>query len=162
MSSLKIINAIKREKFKLFLLVLYIPISCSLIGLLAYHMRFPSPVAGSYPFLDVFWFYANPLNGNFIVVHSPTLVLSLAFLLLMILSTNTPKPVITIYPIRIILLVLIVLITVFVVIFNIMTPLQFQATNYYMPLFLYVDVHLILVLLLTFLPVFRKLKARLV
>ena len=162
MSALKILNALKRHKFKLLLLILYVPISCSLIGLLAYYMRCPSPVVGSYPFLDVFWFYANPLNGNFLVVHLPTLVLSLAFLLLMIVSTNMSKPIITIYPIRIILLVLIALITIFVLIFNIVTPLLFQARNYYMLLFLYVDVHLILVFLLTFLPLFRKLKTKLV
>jgi hypothetical protein len=59
------------------------------------------------------------------------------------------------------LLVLIALITIFVLVFNIVTPLVFQARNYYMPLFLYVDVHLILVFLLTFLPLFRKLKTKL-
>jgi hypothetical protein len=95
-------------------------------------------------------------------VHLPALVLSLAFLLLMVISANSTKPIITIYPIRIILLVLIALITIFVMIFNIMTPLLFEATNYYMPLFLYVDVHLILVFFLTFLPLFRKLKTKLV
>jgi hypothetical protein len=60
------------------------------------------------------------------------------------------------------LLVLIALITIFVLIFNIITPLLFQAKNYYMLLFLYVDVHLILVFLLTFLPLFRKLKTKLI
>ena len=162
MSLLKIINGLKRQKYKLLLLILYIPVSCSLIGLLAYYMRFPSPVLWSYPFLDVFWFYANPLNGNFIVVHLPALVLSLAFLILMIISANSSKPIITIYPIRIILLMLIALITILVVVFNAITPALFQARNYYMLLFLYVDVHLILVFLLTFLPLFRKLKTNLV
>lgn len=161
MSSLKIIDGLKKHKTKLLLLILYIPVSCSLIGLLAYYMRCPSPVLWSYSFFDVFWFYANPLNGNFIVVHLPALVLSLAFLLLMIISTNSSKPIITIYPIRIILLVLIALITIFVLVFNVITPLLFQAKNYYMLLFLYVDVHLILVFLLTFLPLFRKLKTKL-
>ena len=162
MSSLKIINGLKRQKTKLLLLLLYIPVSCSLIGLLAYYMRCPSPVEESYPFFDVFWFYANPLNGNFIVVHLPALVLSLAFLLLMIISANSSKPIITIFPIRIILLVLISLITILVMVLNITTPLLFQARNNYMLLFLYVDVHLILVFLLTFLPLFRKLKTKLV
>ncbi|MGD8535985.1 MAG: hypothetical protein PVF66_09060 [Candidatus Aminicenantes bacterium] len=161
MSAIKILNALKRHKFKLLLLILYVPISCSLIGLLAYYMRSPSPVEGRYPFLDVFWYYANPLNGDFFVVHFPTLVLSLAFLLLMVISTDSPKSIITIYPIRIVLLVLIVLITILVVIFNIITPLLFQP-EHYMLLFLYVDVHLILVFLLTFLPLFRKLKTKLV
>jgi len=161
MSALKILNALKRHKFKLLLLVLYVPVSCSVIGLLAYYMRCPSPVVGSYPFLDVFWYYANPLSGDFIVVHLPTLVLSLAFLLLMVISVDSPKPIITVYPIRIILLVLIALITILVVIFNVITPLLFQP-EHYMLLFLFVDVHLILVFLLTFLPLFRKLKTSLV
>jgi len=162
MSALKILNALKRHKFKLLLLVLYVPISCSLIGLLAYYMRCPSPVVGSYPFLDVFLFYATPFFGDFGVVHLPTLVLSLAFLLLMVISTDSPKPIITIYPIRIILLVLIALITILAFVINVSTPLRFRPYYYYMLLFLYVDVPLILVYFLTFLPLFRKLKTKLV
>lgn len=162
MSAHKILSSLERHKFKLLLLVLYVPISCSLIGLLAYYMRCPSPVEGSYPFLTVFWFYANPLNSGFIFVYLPALVLSLAFLLLMVISTNSPKPIITIYPIRIILLVLIALITILAVIINIIAPLRFRPYFDYMLLFLYVDVPLILVFLLTFLPLFRKLKTRLV
>jgi len=162
MSSLKIINGLKRQKTKLLLLLLYIPVFCSLIGFLAYYMKSPTIVIGRDSFIDRFWFYANPLNGNFIVVHLPALVLSLAFLLLMVMSASSSKPIITIYPIRIILLVLISLITILVVVFNVITPLLFQARNYYMHLFLFVDVHLILVFLLTFLPLFRKLKTKLV
>ena len=163
MSVLKILNVLKRHKFKLLMLILYLPVSCSLIGLLAYYMRCPSPVVGSYPFLEVFWFYANPLNSGFIFVYLPALVLSLAFLLLMVISTDSPKPIITIYPIRIILLVLIALITILaVVINNIPPPLRFRPYFDIMLLFLYVDVPLILVFLLTFLPLFRKLKTRLV
>jgi len=162
MSSLRIIKALERQKSKLLLLVLYIPISCSLIGLLAYYMRCPSPVEGSYPFLDVFWFYANPLNSGFIFVYLPALVLSLAFLLLMVISTNSPKPIITIYPIRIILLVLIALITILAVVIKNIALLRFRPYFDIMLLFLYVDVPLILVFLLTFLPLFRKLKTKLV
>ena len=162
MSVLKILNALKRHKFKLLLLVLYVPISCSLIGLLAYYTRCPSPVDGSYPFLDVFWYYANPLNGDFFVVHFPTLVLSLAFLLLMVTSASSRQPIITIYQIRIVLLVLIALITILVVIFNVSALLLMEPQYAYMLLFFYVDVHLILVFLLTFLPLFRKLKTKLV
>ena len=161
MSALKILNTLKRHKFKLLLLVLYVPVSCSLIGLLAYYMRCPSPVVGSYPFIDVFLFYATPFFGDFGVFHLPALVLSLTVLLLMIISTDSPKPAVTIYPIRIVLSVLIVLITILVVIFNITTPLLFQP-EHYMLLFLFVDIHLILVFLLTFLPLFRKLKTGLV
>ena len=162
MSAIKILNALKRHKFRLLLLVLYVPVSCSIIGLLAYYMRCPSPVVGSYPFLDVFLFYATPFFGDFGVVHIPALVLSLAFLLLMVISMDSPKPVVTIYQIRIILLVLIALITILAFVINVSTPLRFRPYYYYMLLFLYVDVPLILVFFLTFLPLFRKLKTRLV
>jgi hypothetical protein len=162
MSALKILNALKRHKYKILLLVLYVPVSCSLIGLLAYYTRCPSPVVGSYPFLDVFWYYANPLNGDFFVVHFPTLVLSFAFLLLMVISASSRQPLITIYQIRIVLLVLIVLITILVMIFNVTRMLDVDLLFGYLLLFFYVDVPLILVFLLTFLPLFRKLKTRLV
>lgn len=162
MRAIKIQNALKRHKFKLLLLILYVPVSCSLIGLLAYYARCPSPVEGSYPFLDVFWHYANPLNIDFFVVHFPTLVLSFAFLLLMVISTSQRQPLITIYQIRIVLLVLIALITILVMIFNVTRMLDVDLLFGYLLLFFYVDVHLILVFLLTFLPLFRKLKTKLV
>ncbi len=162
MSAVKILNALKRHQFKLLLLILYVPISCSLIGLLAYYMRCPSPVVGSYPFLDVFLFYGLPFFGDFGVVYLPALVLSLAFLLLMVISTDSPKPIITIYPIRIILLVLIALVTILAIVINNIAPLRFRPYYYYMLLFLYADVPLILVFFLTFLPLFRKLKTKLV
>jgi len=162
MSSPKIVNALKRHKCGLFLLILYIPISCSLIGILAYYMRLPIPVSGSHPFRDVFRFYANPLNSDFSSVHLPALVLSFAYLLYMIISVNTPKPIITIFHIRVFLLILIVLITTLVVVSNVIVPfssIEFQSS---IRLFLYVDVHLIFIFLLTYLPIFRKLKAKLV
>jgi hypothetical protein len=95
-------------------------------------------------------------------VYLPALVLSLAFLLLMVISTDSPKPILTIYPIRIILLVLIALITILAIVINNIAPLRFRPYYYYMLLFLYADVPLILVFFLTFLPLFRKLKTRLV
>ncbi|UCE41852.1 MAG: hypothetical protein JSV17_02365 [Candidatus Aminicenantes bacterium] len=141
----------------LLLIILYIPISCSLIGLLAYQMRSPSPVSGAYPFLDVFWHYANPFNSTYSSVHLLTLTLSIAFLFFMALSVSTSKPVISIFHIRIFLLVLIVLITIIVMIFVVTGP-QFTTPQDIISLFLYVDVHLILLMLLTYLPIFRKLK----
>ena len=160
MRSHKITNALRKRKNKLLLLILYCPISCCLIGILAYHMRCPSPVIGDYPFMDVFWFYANPLNSNFIGVHLPTLVLSFAFLLLMITLTDTSKPIITLFQIRIILLIFIVIITLFVNIFLNIEPNIKEREYIFLQLFLYVDVDLILVFLLTFLPFFRTLKTR--
>ena len=161
MSSLRIASALRKRKNVLFLLILYFPISFCLIGILAYFMRCPSPVNGSYPFIDVFWFYANPLNSNFSSVHMPTLVFSFAFLLLMVISASISKPVITIFQIRIILLTLIVLITLLVTIFLNIEPLVKQREYVLMNLFLYVDVDLILVFLFTFLPLFRPLKTKL-
>ncbi len=141
----------------LLLLILYIPISCSLIGLLAYQMRSPSPVSGDYQFFDVFWHYANPFNSTYSSVHLLTLVLSIAYLLFMILSVSRAKPVISIFHIRIFLLVLIVLITLIVMIFVVLGP-GYATPQDIIRLFLYVDVHLILLMLLTYLSIFRRLK----
>lgn len=147
----------KRLRNNLLLLILYIPVSCSLIGLLAYQMRSPSPMSGDYQFLDVFWHYANPFNSTYSSVHLLTLGISIAFLLYMTLSVSTLKPVISIFHIRIFLLVLIVLITLIVMIFIVLGP-QNSTPQDIIRLFLYVDVHLILLMLLTYLPIFRKLK----
>ncbi len=161
MSPTKIISALKKNKSKLLLLILYIPVSCCLIGSLAYYMRSPAIVIGSYSFIDVFWLYANPFNSNFGYAHLLTLMVSLAFLLLMILSTNTPKPIISIFQIRIVLLMLIAVITIFVMIFTVLMPLHIKP-QYPLLLFLHVDVDLILVFLITFLPFFRPMKRKLI
>ncbi len=158
MSSAKIMKTPKAQKYTLWLLILYIPVSCSLIGILAYWMRLPSPISGRYPFVDVFWHYANPFNSDFISLHLPTLVFSLAFLLFMAISVNTSKPIISVVHIRVLLLILIVLITMFVKVFSVsLGPLGLRQEGS-MGLFLYVDVHLILLYLITYLPIFRKLK----
>ena len=140
----------------LLMLVLYIPLSCSLIGLMAYRMRRPSPVSGDYSFIEVFWHYANPFNSTFSSVHLLSLGLSLAFLLFLALALSSSKPVITIFHARIFLLVLIVLITLIVMIF-LVVPRR-PSPQDIIRLFLYVDVHLIILMLLTYLPLFRKLK----
>ncbi len=141
----------------LLLLILYIPISCSLIGILAYQMRSPSPASGNYAFLDVFWHYANPFNSDFSSVHLLTIGLSVAYLLFMTLSVSSVKPVITIFHIRVFLLILIVLITLIVMLFVALGP-RYSTPQDIIRLFLYVDVHLILLMLFTYLPFFRKLK----
>lgn len=128
-----------------------------MIGILAYQMRSPSPVSGSYLFLDVFWYYANPFNSDFSGVHLLTMVLSLAYLLFMALSLSSSKPIISIFHIRIFLLILIVLITLIVMIFVVLGP-GYSTPQDIIRLFLYVDAHLILLMLFTYLPIFRKLK----
>jgi hypothetical protein len=161
MSPTKIIKTLKKQKIGLLLLILYIPVSCSVIGILAYYMKSPSILIESDSFRDVFWFYANPFNSHLGYTYLLTLLLSLAFLLLMILSTNTSRPIISIFQIRIVLLMLIAVITIFVMIFTVLMPLHYKP-QYPLLLFLHVDVHLILVFLLTFLPIFRPLKKKLV
>lgn len=161
MRQLTIVKVFKKQKYKLLLLVAYVPMSCFLIWVLAYYMRCPSPIIGSFPFIDVIRFYANPLNSNFGSMHWPVLVLSLGYLLLMIISTNTSKPVITIFQIRIVLLILIAVITIIVMIFIVLVPLHLKP-QFPLLLFLFVDVDLILVYLLTFLPLFRPLKRKLI
>jgi hypothetical protein len=151
-------NVSKHQKYALWLLILYIPISCSLIGILAYWMRLPSPVSGKYPFVDVFWNYANPFNRDFISLNLPTMVFSLACLLLMAISVNSPKPVISIFHLRVLLLILIVLVTMFVNVFLVTGPFVDLKQESSMGLFLYADIHLILLYLITYLPIFRKLK----
>jgi len=161
MSPTKIIKALKKQKIGLLLLILYIPVSCCLIGILAYYMKSPSIVIGSDSFIDVFWFYANPFNSDFGYIHLLTMMLSLGFLVLMILSKNTSKPIISIFQIRIVLLMLIAVITIFVMIFTVLMPLHIKP-QYPILLFLHVDVDLILVFLLTFLPLFRPMKKKLI
>ena len=161
MSLTKIVNALKKNKSKLLLLILYIPLSCCLIGILAYYMKSPGIFIENYSFIDVFWLYANPFSSNFGCAHLLTLMLSLAFLLLMILSTNTSKPIISIFQIRIVLLMLIAAITIFVMIFTVLMPFHVKP-QYPLLLFLHVDVDLILVFLITFLPFFRPMKRKLI
>ena len=159
MSSLRNVNSLKRILTKSILVLCYFPISFCLIGILAYQMRTPSPVEGSYPFADVFLYYANPFNSNFSSIHLPALIFNFAFLLLMMTLVETSKPIITLTQIRILLLILIVLITVIIQIFLTTGPLNYIHRYFLMTLFLYVDFHLIFLYLLTYLPLFRKLKS---
>lgn len=158
MSSPRNVNPLKRLLKKSILILCYFPISFSLIGVLAYQMRTPSPVEGSYSFVDVFLYYANPFNSNLSSIHLPALIFSLAFLLLMVTLVDSPKPIITLTQIRTLLLILIVLITIIIQIILTSGLHNYVNRFFFMTLFLYVDVHLILLYLLTYLPVFRKLK----
>ena len=162
MSSPRNVTSLKRIITKSILVLCYYPISFCLIGILAYLMRTPSPVEGSYPFVDVFLYYANPFNSNLSSIHLPALIFSFAFLLLMVTLVDAPKPIITLTQIRILLLILIVLITIIIQIILTSGLLDYVHRYFFMTLFLYVDVHLILLCLLTYLPTFRKLKTTLV
>ena len=135
--------------------VLFVPVSSLLAGVMAYIMRLSSPVSGGHGFWDVLRGYGPFWPGTFGVRHIPSLVLSVAVLFLLAISTRMAKPLVTLFQIRIILLVLITLLTIFVKIFSVIEPVVFQTRDI-IPLFLYADLDLVLVFLLTFLPIYRR------
>ncbi len=141
--------------------VLFVPVSSFLAGVMAYVMRLSAPESGGNGFWDVLRGYGPFWPGTFGVRHIPSLVLSLAVLLLLAISTRMAKPLVTLFQIRIILLVLIALLTIFVKIFLVVEPVGLQ-TRAVIPLFLYADLDLVLVFLLSFLPTYRRSKASLV
>ena len=150
----------KNRVLRFLLVIAYFPMSLSVIGLLAYHMRCPSPVVGRYPFADVFFFYAHPLNLKYIDVHSISLWFSFLFLVLLASSAGTSKTVVTRMQLRIVLVTLAIVVTHLVdIFFNTLIGLTSLAVDtrrdVLIPLFLYLDVHLILLFLYTYLPPFR-------
>jgi hypothetical protein len=86
------------------------------------------------------------------------MMLSLMVLLLLATLLESSKTIIALNHVRVILLVLIVVVTLFVQILWTIEP-RSSRRYAFMPLFLYADVDLILLYLLTYLPVFRKLKS---
>ncbi len=150
----------KRPIFKYFLVLLYFPMIFCVIGWMAYRMRAPSPVEGRYLFKDVFLYYGHPLNPEFLRIHIPVLVFSLAFLVLLVTLSSTPKPLLTTTQVRILLLVLIVLVTLIV---HLLHQLGLSPSLRLFPrwkvafrdVFLYIDMHLVLLYLLTYVPFFR-------
>ncbi|MGB2907796.1 MAG: hypothetical protein WBB73_11860 [Candidatus Aminicenantaceae bacterium] len=151
----------KRRLLRCVLVMAYFPLSLSVIGLLAYHMRCPSPLVGRYPFPDVFLFYAHPLNLKYLAVHSVSLLFSFLFLVLLASAAETARTVLTRMQLRIVLMTLIIVFTILTdIFFNTLIGLSSLSINarrdILIPLFLYVDVHLILLFLYTFLPAFRR------
>lgn len=143
----------------------FAPTSGLLAGILAYAMRLPAPGSGGNGLSDVLRGYGPFWPGTYGVRHVPSLILGLAVLVLLIASRRGRKPVVTVFQIRIILLVLIVLLTVFFKIFMVVLwpdPVKRLPLSEAMPLFLYADLDLILVLVATFLPAFRRPPGRLV
>lgn len=135
--------------------VLFIPASCLAAGVLAYVMRLSAPVSGGNGFWDVLRGFAPFWPGTYGVRHIPSLMLSIAVLLLLPVSQRTRKPVVTLLQVRIILLVLLALLTVLLKIFIVLAPMGFTAKAT-APLFIYADLDLFLVFLMTFLPFYRK------
>ena len=140
--------------------LLYFPVSFSVIGLVAYHVRFPGPVIDRYPFKDVFLFYANPLNPGDARIHLWTLIFCSAFLLLLITRDSRTEAIVTLTQLRILLLIPLTIVTLLVdILFNTLigaSALGPQARrDILLPLFLHVDVHLFLLFLWTYLPLAR-------
>jgi len=155
----------------LWLLVLYLPTSCLVIGLLSNLLRLAVPMTGSQASIEVFWAYALRYPSDFSIVRWIAPALGWGILLLMLISVRTRKPVLTLAEIRVILLVLIVIFTLLAKIFMVVfvkTPslprelLYATTKNPVILLFLFVDIDLILVLLASYLRIFKPLKFRLV
>lgn len=140
-------------------IVLFIPISSLLAGVLAYIMRLSSPGSGSHGFWDVLWGYVPFWPGTYGVHHVPSLILSLAVLLLLAVSRRARKPIVSLLHIRVIVLVLLCLITILAKTFTVITAMDSTAKAV-IPLFIYVELDLFLVFLLTFFPFYRRPGAR--
>lgn len=160
-------TARRRRPGRWLLLLAYIPASCVLVGLTAHLLKLKALTAESYAFKDVFWSYAIPLPGTLSGLHLPALALGFASLLLLIVMADLKKPILTLLQVRVIVLVLIVLLTIIAKIGSVVEPLSegfrvsagFVAPELMLP-FLFAGVDLILIYLLTFLPMFRGMKAK--
>jgi hypothetical protein len=138
-----------------FWVILFIPASSLVAGVLAYIMRLSAPVSGGNGFWNVLRGYAPFWPGTYGVRHIPSLMLSVAVLLLLAVSQRVRKPIVTLFQIRVILLVLLALLTILTKIFIVLAPMD-PTTKAATPLFIYGDLDLFLVFLITFLPFYRK------
>ena len=136
-------------------IVLFIPASSLAAGVLAYFMYLSAPVSGGNGFWNILRGYAPFWPGTYGVRHIPSLILSIAVLLLLAESQRGRKPIVTLFQVRVILLVLIALLTIPVKIFMALALMDSTAKAV-TPLFIYADLDLFLVFLMTFLPVYRK------
>jgi hypothetical protein len=136
-------------------IVLFIPASSVAAGVLAYFMRLSAPVSGGNGFWDLLRGFAPFWPGTYGVRHIPSLMLSVAVLLLLAVSQRAHKPIVTLFQIRVILLVLLALLTIPVKIFMVIALMDSTAKAA-IPLFIYADLDLFLVFLMTFLPFYRK------
>ena len=158
------------KKIPIWPVALYPFASCLFVGFVSTWMGLPVPSTGSRAFADVFLAHALRFPGDFDILRWLTLALGWICLLLMALSLRSRKPIVTAAEVRIVLLVLIVVITLIIQVFLVVGPHPerfglisredlFDLTFY---TFLFVDCDLILAFVLTFLPVFKPLKRRMV
>ena len=157
---------VPRPKTRWLLLAAYVPVACAVIGLLAYIMRLSVPTMGGGGFKGVFWSFAVPRPGTPSVLHLPGLAIGLLTLGFLILLSFSEKPPMTLFQVRIVLLVLIAVLTLLAKIWLVSVPLgDTGGDTGFMKLSLFLffaAVDLVVVFLMTFLPGFRGLKARLV
>ncbi len=152
-----------KSKAQWILLVAYIPLCCLATGLIAFYMRLKALGSGSVAFKDVFWSYAVPRPGTLSGIHIPALAIGLIILFLLVSLSYWSKPVLTLFQVRIILLVLIALFTILAKIMLTTAPFLVETGALKPSLFLlFADIDIVVVFLATFLPMFRRLKTRLV
>ena len=143
------------------LLVLYIPVSSIVIGLMSNFLRLAIPAIGRRGFAETFWAYALRFPGDFSPLRWVAPALGWVLLLLMLAAVRTRKPILPLFEIRVILLVLIVLFTLLAKIFTVLAPIA-ETKDLVVQLLLFMDVDLVLVFLASYLRIFKPLKRRLV
>ncbi|MFC2156496.1 hypothetical protein ACFLT9_01535 [Acidobacteriota bacterium] len=158
MRNLALAEGVKRNWPKILLLLLYCPMSCFIVGMTACFLRLRGTLAigANYSFSDVFWYYAIPYPGIYTEMHLFTLAFSMILLSFLLISANSSDHKRHIFHIRILLLVLLTVITLITKIFIVTIPADggYAALNG-LKLFLFVDLDLILLFLLTYLPAFK-------
>ena len=129
--------------------VSFIPASCLLAGVLAYATNLSAPGSGRYGLWDAFQGYSPFWPGTYGIRHIPSLTLGFAVLLLLAVSRRSPRPLVSWLHIRVILIVLFCLITLLVKILFVIAPLGTSQDDV-VPLFIYVDLDLVLTFFLTY------------
>jgi len=160
------------SRFLVWPLIVYLPASALTVGLLATVMRLQVFSQDGKGFLDIFLMYALRFPKDFNLTRWVAPAIGLAVLVLLSIALRSAKPTVTIVPVRILLLTLIAILTILAKVFSVVIPLMPSATlsgSFYetaaplsVYLFLFVIVDLCLVFLATFLPVYRRLRKRLV
>lgn len=142
------------------ILFAYIPVCCTLAGWIAVRSGFGIPFQSQASAVEVFWHYALPWPDCFSVHHLPTLAIGFLCLWLLELSAGCPRPIITRFQVQTIIIALILLVRIYFILFTITMPVGYrggisiEGQLIYMQI-TYLNVDLLLVGLLTFLPVYR-------
>jgi hypothetical protein len=152
----------KKAFLRPLMISLYFPVSFCLIGILAHISRLGNPITNSYAFKDVFNYYVYPAQPGFIHIHIPALIFSFMVLILLVSMAHLPKPLLTLYQVRHVLLMLLGVFTILVKIFlTVLVYAPFRPPDLeefiYIPLFLYLDAHILFLYLVTYLTKFKKL-----